>query len=105
MREMARRGDESSKDVPNVRNLVRPLIQLNASEADVQKAADEIEKKMGEDAAVRKEIYRIATTIVGSGKLENYGTEKAQDFLRRWAKEAEEGDDKPAKADGDNPKR
>ncbi|MCY3000054.1 MAG: hypothetical protein NT168_18315, partial [Planctomycetota bacterium] len=31
------------------------------------------------------EIGRIARTIVSSGKLENYGTARAQNYLMQWA--------------------
>ncbi len=87
MREMASRGESAGKDAPEIRSLVRPLIQLNASDADVEKAAKEIESKMAEFPAIRKEIGRIANTIVDSGKLGNYGTARAQEYLQQWAKE------------------
>ena len=74
-------------EVPNLRPLLAPLIQLTASEADVEKAAKAIEEKAAEDAAVRKEVGRIANTIIDKGKLENYGTPKAQEYLAKWAKE------------------
>jgi hypothetical protein len=32
-------------------------------------------------------VGRIARTIVEGGKLENYGTSRAQEYLRKWAKE------------------
>ena len=35
--------------------------------------------------AARKEIARISKTIVNSGKLENYGTPRCQEILRKWA--------------------
>jgi hypothetical protein len=77
----------TQNEAPNLRPLLAPLIRRTASEADVEKAAKAIEEKAAEDAAVRQEIGRIANTIVDSGKLENYGTAKAQEYLAKWAKE------------------
>ena len=81
------RGQPNQNEAPNLRPLLTPLIRLTASEADVEKAAKAIEEKAAEDAAVRKEVGRIANTIVDNGKLENYGTPKAQEYLAKWAKE------------------
>ncbi|MEY3176153.1 MAG: hypothetical protein RLZZ436_4067, partial [Planctomycetota bacterium] len=53
----------------------------------VERAAKVIEERLAADAAVRREVARITRTIVDAGKLENYGTPKAQEYLRRWAKE------------------
>lgn len=85
MPEMMR--NQPQTEAPNLRPLLTPLIRRTASEADVDKAAKAIEEKATEDAAVRKEVARIATTIVGSGKLKDYGTPRAQEFLQKWAKE------------------
>ena len=81
------RGQPGQSEAPNLRPLLTPLIRLTASEEDVEKAAKAIEEKAAEDAAVRKEVGRIANTIVDNGKLENYGTPKAQEYLAKWAKE------------------
>ncbi len=72
---------------PNLRPLLQPLIRLGASEHDVDKAAQAIEKQAQEDPATRRELIRIATTIVNAGKLENYGTPRAQEYLTKWSKE------------------
>ena len=73
--------------VPDVSGLVRPLIQKKATDEELTQIAEKIEKAMEADEAVRSEIYRIATTITGSGKLTDYGTAKAQEYLKKWAKE------------------
>ncbi len=78
-----------TSDGPDMRSLLQPLIQRSASPEQVDKAAKIIEEKMATDEAIKKEIARISTTIVESGKLENYGIPKAQEFLRKWAKELE----------------
>ena len=81
------RMTEQPGSVPNLRPLLTPLIRRDASVEDVDRAAKEIEDKAAADAAVKKEVARIARTIVDSGKLENYGTAKAQEYLSRWARE------------------
>ena len=81
------RSQTAQGEAPNLRPLLTPLIRLTASDADVEKAAKAIEDKAAEDVAVRKEVGRIANTIVDNGKLENYGTPKAQEYLAKWAKE------------------
>ena len=39
------------------------------------------------DEATRAEVGRIANTIINAGKLKDYGTERAQEYLQKWAKE------------------
>jgi len=78
-------GDESKPDSEKIRSLVRPLIQRDAQVDQVDRAALAIERAIEESPAIKKEIGRIASTIVGSGKLDNYGTLRAQDYLKQWA--------------------
>lgn len=72
---------------PMVRTLLGPVIKLDAKPEDVDKAAKAVEEYAAKNEAFRKEIGRIGNTIVNSGKLDNYGTAKAQDYLKKWAKE------------------
>jgi len=72
-------------DMERLRSLVRPLIQLSATDEQVDEAAIAIEKEIDSDPKIRREIGRIATTIVGSGNLSNYGTPRAQAVLKLWA--------------------
>lgn len=81
------RSQPAQANSPNLRPLLTPLIRLIASEADVEKAAKAVEEKAAEDPAVRKEVARIANTIINNGKLKDYGTAKAQEYLQKWAKE------------------
>lgn len=85
-REMMKRP-VASEPVPNLRGLIQPVIQRNAKPEDVDKAAAALEEHVKKDEAARKEVGRIASTIVDSGKLPDYGTPRAQEFLRKWAKE------------------
>jgi hypothetical protein len=85
MKDLLDRPDAARVDPDRMRGLLRPLIQKDASDEDVDKAAQVIEKACEEDPQVRREVGRIATTIVRSGKLENYGTARAQEKLKHWA--------------------
>ncbi len=87
----------NSQIVEQLRPWIRPLIQLDASEQQVNKAAEDLEKWIADKPAAQKEIGRIARTIVGSGKLENYGTPRAQVILRQWAKTYGEAKEEPEK--------
>jgi hypothetical protein len=99
---------------PNLRPLLAPMIQRDATPEEVDQAAKAVEDKAAKDEAVRKEIGRIASTIVNAGKLEDYGTPKAQEYLRKWAEKfgpsekkegpAERGTARPSKP-ADEPKK
>jgi hypothetical protein len=67
--------------------LLRSLIRKTASAEDVDKTAAAIEAYAKENADARREVARISSTIVNGGKLKDYGTERAQAVLIRWAKE------------------
>ena len=86
--------ERTRPDQEMIRTLVRPLIQKNASSQQVDQAAQAIEQALENSLEVKKEIGRIASTIVSSGKLENYGTPHAQDYLKRWAQKY--GQEQPA---------
>lgn len=81
------RQSATDGQAPNLRPLLQPLIRLGASELDVDKAAQAIEKQAQEDPATRREVIRISTTIINAGKLENYGTPRAQEYLTKWAQD------------------
>ena len=68
-----------------VRRLLGPVIRLNAKPEDVEKAAQAVEEFMAKSPAARQDIARRARTIVDAGKLADYGTPKAQEFLKKWS--------------------
>lgn len=84
---MAARGPANSAAAPDMRALLGPVIRRDATPEDVQQAAAKVEASAAADPAVRAELARISTTIVKSGKLTNYGTMKAQEYLTKWAKQ------------------
>lgn len=84
------KADPAKKEQdPKIRELLGPVIRRNAESEDVDKAAKAVEEHATAkgNEAFRQEIGRIANTIIDGGKLENYGTAKAQEYLKKWAKE------------------
>jgi hypothetical protein len=69
----------------DLRSLLSPLIQKDATEEDVQKAAERVEQKMAENERVRRRVGEACKSIVRSGNLENYGTPAAQQYIKTWA--------------------
>ena len=72
---------------PNLRGLIAPVISKTATPEEVDKAAKALEEYLDKNPATKEDVGRIANTIINAGKLENYGTARAQEYLRRWAKE------------------
>ena len=85
------RPNANNPNAPNealseqIRTYLRPVIQKDATDQQVDEAAAIVEAWVEKEEAARKEIARIANTIVNSGKLENYGTPRCQEVLRKWA--------------------
>jgi hypothetical protein len=79
------RGAKADAPELRLRDLIRPVIRRDATEEAVDRAAAAVESYVKENQAARAEVGRIANTIVGSGKLSNYGTPRAQEHLRTWA--------------------
>lgn len=73
-------------EAENLRPLLTPVIRRDASPDDVDKAALALEEYVTKKEAARREVGRIANTIIDGGKLLNYGTPRAQEYLRKWAK-------------------
>jgi hypothetical protein len=71
---------------PNLRGLISPVINLKATPEEVDKAAKALEDYVAKNEAARVEVGRIANTIIDNGKLDEYGTPRAREFLRKWAK-------------------
>lgn len=72
---------------PNLRGLLGPVIKLNATPEEVEKAAKALEDYLAKNEGTKAEVGRIANTIIDAGKLTDYGTPKAQEYLKKWAKE------------------
>jgi hypothetical protein len=84
----------------NLRGLLRPVIRLDATPEDVDKAAKAVEEYVAKNPAAKADIRSIANRIIDAGKLTDYGTPKAQEYLKKWAKEYG-----PAKKDDETPRK
>jgi hypothetical protein len=72
---------------PEIRNLLRPVIQKTATDEEVVAAAQKVEDFAAEHADFRIQIGDIARRIIAAEKLGDYGTVKCQEYLSKWAKE------------------
>ncbi|MEN9557492.1 MAG: hypothetical protein RLZZ232_3778 [Planctomycetota bacterium] len=100
---MVRRENQADEEL-NLRPLLQPVIRRDASAEAVEKAALEVEKQAAQNPRIRKEVARIANTIINAGKLQDYGTPKAQEFLKKWATEfaKSEASPEPPEQSGDS---
>ena len=79
-------GREEPQD-PKLRPLLSPVIRKTATDDEVDAAAKKVEHYAAENAVARKQIGDIARRIIAAKKIQNYGTEKCQEYLTKWAKE------------------
>ena len=100
---MVRRENQADEEL-NLRPLLQPVIRRDASAEAVEEAALEVEKQAAQNPRIRKEVARIANTIINAGKLQDYGTPKAQEYLKKWATEfsTSEVSPKPPEKSGDS---
>jgi hypothetical protein len=98
-KDAVRKGPAREPD-PNLRSLLRPVIQKDATPDDVEKAARAVEEYVAKNPAAKADVGRIANNIINAGKLTDYGTPKAQEYLKKWAREYG-----PATKDGPSPRK
>lgn len=72
---------------PKLIALLRPLLQKDASEEDIDKAAKALIEYAKTDKLLLKDVGERTSRIVKSGKLSTYGTKATQEYFRKWAKE------------------
>ena len=78
-------GDGGRLGGNGVRALLAPLLDKEASVAEVQKAAERLEQEMTERERLRRRVGSVCKAIVESGRIEDYGTPAAQEYLKNWA--------------------
>lgn len=71
---------------PNLRPLLRPVINKQASKEEVDAAAKRVDEFVENNPAAAKELGRITNTVVNSEKFPDYGTPAAREYLKAWAK-------------------
>ena len=85
-RGQSRKNPRAARQDPKLTSLLRSVINKQASKEEVATAAKAVEEYVQKNEAARKELGRITTTVVDSGKLSNYGTTHAQEKLKEWRK-------------------
>lgn len=78
---------ENNRRDPKLGPLLRAVIQKTATMEQVVKAASAVEDYVAAKSEAKLQVGEIANRIVTSGKLNNYGTAKAQEYLKKWATE------------------
>lgn len=85
------------------RALLGPVIRKTSTPEEVETAAAKVEEEVKKNPALRKRLFEVTNRIIDAGKLENYGSEKAQEYLTKWSKElAPKKDDKKKRAKKEN---
>ena len=85
-KKMSRKTSDTKPD-PKLRQLLAPVIQKDATEEQVVAAANKVKEYADRNVAAKTQVGQIAKRIVDSGKMKNYGTAKAQEYLKKWAME------------------
>ena len=78
---------DAPKQDPNLRGLLAPVIKKDATAEEVEKAAKAVEEYLAKNAATKAEVGQICNRIIDAGKLTDYGTPKAHEYLKKWAEE------------------
>jgi len=70
---------------PEIVSKLRAVIQKNNTPEQVEKAALALEQALAEDQDSARRVGEITGRIISTGVLERYGTERAREYLRKWA--------------------
>ena len=70
---------------PKLAELLRAVIRKDATADQVERAAEALEAHVAKDEMARAQVGRITRRILDSGRLPNYGTPAARQYLRKWA--------------------
>ena len=79
------------------RRMMAPVIRKDASDEEVEKAAKAVEELAAKNKEFKARVYKASNLIVLGDRLANYGTPKAQAYLRVWAKEMAPAKEEAAK--------
>lgn len=85
--EQGMRDESRAANQPNLRPLLQPMLNKNASDEQIVAAAEKVEQAAEDDEAIRKRLGEACRSIVEAGVLGNYGTEKTQEFIKKWAEQ------------------
>jgi hypothetical protein len=85
-RGMQRMAGGDAEGELDLRSLLRPVIQKDATAEQVDEAAKKAEAYFARNPRAAREAGAIARRIIDAGKLNDYGTERAREYLRKWAR-------------------
>lgn len=91
-----RRGEQDPARDGMFRQMMSPVIQQNATPAEVAAAAKNVEDFAAEHPWFQQRLHEVASRIVNSGRLANYGTPEAQEHLQKWASDDAAADENAA---------
>ncbi len=80
-------GRRNQPEEVDLRPLLGPVIRLSATAEQVDTAAALVEKEAEKNPAFKKRLVEACQAIVGSGRLDNYGTEHCRKYLKKWSEE------------------
>ncbi|MBL8890708.1 MAG: hypothetical protein JNL67_12085 [Planctomycetaceae bacterium] len=83
--EQGMQREASAANEPNLRPLLQPMLNKNATDEQIVAAAEKVEQTALQDEAIRKKLGEACRAIVEAGVLGNYGTGKTQEYFKKWA--------------------
>jgi hypothetical protein len=98
MRQQMRRQADARGDA-RLRELLRPVIQKDASADQVAKAVQAVEEYVTDNKAARTKLGQIASRVVAGPRFDDYGTPAAREKMKAWADKYGPPADEPAKAE------
>ena len=81
---------------PKLRELMRAVIQKNATDDEVAKAAEAVEKYIATKKRARRELGEITKRVVDSDRFSTYGNATSRKQLKAWAKKYGPADESKA---------
>ncbi len=88
---MARPNRARGQQVPEhdalYRQYMAPVIQKTATPDEVEAAAKAVEDFAAATPWFKQRVYEASKRISGSPRLTEYGTAKAQEYIKKWATE------------------
>jgi len=81
-----RYSDQAPRLIPKLRQLIRPLMNKEATPEQVAEAATAVEEYLAENANAKRQLGGTASQLLRSGRLKTMGTESSRAKIREWAR-------------------
>ncbi|MDP6444068.1 MAG: hypothetical protein QGG36_31405 [Pirellulaceae bacterium] len=86
VKKYTRRPAPQAEQDPQLRSYLAPVIQKDATPEQVDAAAKKLEEYVAKKPQSAAQVGQICRRIIDAGVLARYGTERAQEHLKTWAK-------------------